>query len=90
MTPDEQQAVAELNKRIAEHCACRCDLETGAIVSMCQEHQHIIEAGRSRIDLLERKIEMIRARLLDARDHINGGATDVALVDINRALELIE
>lgn len=88
MTPAEKQAVVDLNRRIAESCACRCDLETGAIVSMCKEHQHIIEVARSRIDRLERKIEMMRARLLDARDHINGGAANVALVDINRALEL--
>ena len=43
---------------------------------------------RLRIDVLERRMEMVRSRLLDARDHINGGATNVALVDINRALEL--
>ena len=43
---------------------------------------------RLRIDRMERKMEMVRARLLDARDHIKGGAVNVALVDINRALEL--
>ena len=35
-----------------------------------------------------RTVEMMRARLLDARDHINGGAANIALVDINRALEV--
>jgi hypothetical protein len=39
-------------------------------------------------DELRRIIDMVRARLLDARDHIKGGAVNVALTDINRALEL--
>lgn len=43
---------------------------------------------RALADRLERRMEMIRARLLDARDHINVGAADAAIADINRALEL--
>lgn len=41
------------------------------------------------LDDAERKTEMLRARLIDAREHILRGRTEVAIVDINRALEAV-
>ena len=38
--------VADLNRRLAERCVCRCSLETGAIVSMCKEHEYLLSVAR--------------------------------------------